>query len=126
MLHHQRLRDGLHGRCGLRELHDGYRNRDRRQAYCLEGLAPGTNGVPNDVCTEPDAHSFIQARAAAWNLRAARACATASRLTLCPHCARGSATRASPSASAAPSRSHPTRPHNALGVILHDTEVILR
>ena len=46
------------------------------QAYCLEGLAPGTNGgsVPTDVCTEPNAHSFIQARAAAWNLRAARAC----------------------------------------------------
>ena len=72
------------------------------QAYCLEGLAPGTNNVPTDVCTEPDAHSFLQARAAAWNLRAARACATASHLTLCPHCARGSATRASPSASAVP------------------------
>ena len=35
------------------------------QAYCLEGLAPGTNGAPTDVCTEPNAHSFIQARAAA-------------------------------------------------------------
>ena len=71
------------------------------QAYCLEGLAPGTNSVPADVCTEPDVHSFVQARAA-WNrnLRAARACATSSHLTLCPHC--GSATRASPSASAVP------------------------
>ena len=44
------------------------------QAYCFEGLVPGTNNVPTDVCTEPIAHSFLQARAAAWNLRAARAC----------------------------------------------------
>ena len=47
------------------------------QAYCLEGLAPGTNGAPTDVCTEPNAHSFIQARAAATlgtgGLHAARA-----------------------------------------------------
>ena len=43
------------------------------QAYCLEGLAPGTNNVPTDVCTEPNAYSFIQARRRdAWNRWPAR------------------------------------------------------
>ena len=30
------------------------------QSYCLEGYAPGTNGVPADVCADPTAHSFFQ------------------------------------------------------------------
>ena len=92
------------------------------QSYCLEGYAPGTNGVPAEVCADPTAHSFFQVpqRLEPW------ACRPKPALLTCGPIACDSATMVPPSASAPHHCRRWTRPRPLSTVLVQGPQTISR